>query len=362
MSSPRFVFSLLQNEQKGALIRTLTDLIMNTPLADLSRSVSNAESLVELTRPLLEMLRVLTGLESTYLTSIDLEAGEQHVQFSLNSGAMQIPEGLTVPWSDTLCKRALEDGTPICSDVDHRWDDSGAAKALGIKTYASAPIRTRGGVLVGTLCGAASASVELSDVAQSTLAMFSKLISQHIERELLLQQLQAANSELIVHALTDPLTGLPNRRAILDELDRMFARCAREHTSMLVGIVDLDNFKAINDTHGHQVGDLFLKEMSRRLSAAVRATDMVGRLGGDEFAVLGPCAQDGLDPTAAAMVLHERLAQASTGRFQLGDLALDYNGASNGVIAVPGTVCAETALRQADAVMYKNKHRRKQGL
>jgi diguanylate cyclase len=134
----------------------------------------------------------------------------------------------------------------------------------------------------------------------------------------------------------------------------------REHTSMLVGIVDLDNFKTINDTHGHQVGDLFLREISQRLSATVRATDMIGRLGGDEFAVLGPCPRDGMNPTAAAEILHARLAQATTGRFVLGDVALDYNGASNGVIAVQAAVGAEAALRHADDAMYKGKYLRKQ--
>ena len=119
---------------------------MITPLADLSRSVVEAGSLIELARPLLEMLRVSTGLESTYLTSIDLEAGEQHVQFALNGGAMQIPQGLTVPWGETLCKRALDEGTPFCDNVEVRWGDSTAAKALGIKpmrVHQSAPVVAR---------------------------------------------------------------------------------------------------------------------------------------------------------------------------------------------------------------------------
>src|SRR5579862_4412685 len=96
---------------------------MNASLAELSRSVTAANSLEELARPLLEMLHAATGLESTYLTSIDLAAGEQHIQFALNAGSMKVPEGLTVPWSDTLCKRALDEGTTFCSDVPGRWGD-----------------------------------------------------------------------------------------------------------------------------------------------------------------------------------------------------------------------------------------------
>ncbi|MDM0026076.1 GGDEF domain-containing protein [Variovorax saccharolyticus] len=331
----------------------------NPSLADLSRSVSGANSLEELARPLLEMLHVATGLESTYLTSIDLKAGEQQVQFTLNRGAMSIPEGLTVPWGDTLCKRALDEEKSFCNDVAESWGDSDAARALGIKTYASAPVRTSDGLLVGTLCAAGGRSVELGDWAQSTLNMFSKMVSQYIERELLLQQLKAANSELMIHALTDALTGLPNRRAILDELGRMLARCALDGIPLLVGLVDLDDFKAINDTRGHHRGDQFLQAIGHRLGGAVRAADMVGRMGGDEFAVLAPGPHEGIDPGEAANALRQRLAKATAGRYLLGDAALDYAGASVGVVALHGGVDAETALRQADAAMYADKRSRK---
>lgn len=335
---------------------------MNTSLADLSRSVTGANNLEELTRPLLEMLHLATGLESTYLTSIDHDADEQHVQFTLNRGSMKIPEGLTVPWSDTLCKRALDEGTPFCSDVAERWGDSQAAKALGIKTYASAPVRTSSGLVVGTLCAAGGKAVELGDWAQSTLNMFSKMVSQHIEREMLVQQLKAANSELRVHALTDALTGLPNRRAIVYELERVLARCARDGTPVLVALVDLDDFKTINDTHGHSLGDRFLQAIGDRLGAAVPATDVVGRIGGDEFAVLGPGPREGVDPGEAATTLRNRLAKATAGRYLLGDVELNYAGASVGVVALHAGVDAETALREADAAMYADKRSRKTGV
>ena len=332
---------------------------MSPSLAELSRSISVASSLEELARPLLAMLHEATGLESTYLTSIDQVAGEQHVQFALNGGAMQIPEGLTVPWNDTLCKRAIDEGKPICSNVAQSWGDSAAAKALGIKTYASAPIRTSDGLLVGTLCAAGGRTVELGDWAQSMLNMFSKMVSQHIEREMLLQQLKAANSELTIHALTDSLTGLPNRRAVLDELGRMLARCARDGTPVLVGLIDLDDFKTINDTRGHQQGDRFLRQISQRLAAAVRATDMVGRIGGDEFAVLGPGPKGGIEANEAAMILRCRLANATAGVYLLGEEEINYGGASVGVVALPAGIDSESALREADAAMYADKRSRK---
>ncbi|MOA24362.1 putative diguanylate cyclase YeaP [compost metagenome] len=69
---------------------------------------------------------------------------------------MQIPEGLSVPWEDTLCRRALEESQTFSNDVDLRWGDSDAARALQIQTYLSTPVRLTDGALYGTLCAASS--------------------------------------------------------------------------------------------------------------------------------------------------------------------------------------------------------------
>ena len=258
---------------------------MDPILAELSASLQAAKSVEQLTRPLLDMLGTVTGLESTYLTSIDPDADQQHVRYARNVGALQIPEGLSVPWSDTLCKRALDEGRMATSDVAACWPDSDAARQLGIQTYVSAPIRTDDGLLLGTLCGASARQQAVAPQAESILRLFSSVIANFIEREQLVAELRQANMQLMAYALTDPLTGLPNRRALYEELDRLRSRALRDGDSVLVGVVDLDGFKGINDTYGHQQGDVFLQEIARRLAMAVRTSDMVGRLGGDEFAV-----------------------------------------------------------------------------
>ena len=102
-------------------------------LAELSTTLPAAKSVEQLTRPLLDMLGAVTGLESTYLTSIDLKADLQHVRYARNVGQLQIPEGLSVPWDDTLCKRALDEGRMCTSDVAQCWPDSDAARQLGIR-------------------------------------------------------------------------------------------------------------------------------------------------------------------------------------------------------------------------------------
>ena len=116
-------------------------------IVQLADSITDAHSLEQLVRPLLALLESATGLESTYMTAIDEAAGLQHVLYARNSSSLQIPEGLSVPWGDTLCKRALEEDRSYSDDVAERWGDSGAARELGIATYASTPIHGPGGRL-----------------------------------------------------------------------------------------------------------------------------------------------------------------------------------------------------------------------
>ena len=341
-------------------------------LAELSSTLPAAKSVEQLTRPLLDMLGAVTGLESTYLTSIDLKADQQHIRYARNAGDLQIPEGLSVPWDDTLCKRALDEGRMCTSDVAQCWPDSDAARQLGIQTYVSAPVRSDDGFLFGTLCAASAQRHEIAPQAESVLRLFSSVIAGFLEREMLVEQLQAANVRLMSYALTDPLTGLPNRRALYEELDRLLARALREGSSVLVGVLDLDGFKGINDAHGHQTGDAFLHEVSRRIAATLRSTDMLGRLGGDEFVLIGPgpaisrkrsgpggpVQQEEADDAVRAM--EDRILAATMGRYKLGETTLAYEGASVGVVALdPAGLDAEAAVRLADTRMYEVKHARK---
>jgi len=346
--------------------------VLDPILAELSTTLPAAKSVEQLTRPLLDMLGAVTGLESTYLTAIDLKADLQHVRYARNVGQLQIPEGLSVPWDDTLCKRALDEGRMCTSDVSQCWPDSDAARQLGIQTYVSAPVRADDGALYGTLCAASARRHDISPQAEAVLKLFSSVIASFIEREMLVEQLHSANVQLMSYALTDTLTGLPNRRAVYEALDRLLARAVRENGSVLVGVIDLDGFKSINDTYGHQAGDLFLQEVSRRMAAALRGSDMLGRVGGDEFVLIGPGpaltgkrADEGgvsqqAEPDEAARAMEERVLAASMGRYRLGDATVAYEGASAGVVALdPAGLDAEAAVRLADTRMYEIKHARR---
>lgn len=339
---------------------------MDRTFSLLAKTVHQAEDLEQLARPLLEMLGSVTGMESTYLTTIDVANGVQHVEFALNASQLQIPEGLDVPWSDTLCKRALDEGRMHTDNVAECWADSEAARSLGIRTYVSSPVKTQDGRLLGTLCAASAKPHPLSPSSATTLQMFSRFIGMFIERELLVSQLTAANERLSALALTDSLTALPNRLAIMTDLTRLLAHARWDGSLVLVGVIDLDGFKGINDGHGHQAGDLFLQEVSRRMRQALRDSDVVGRLGGDEFVVLGPVHQSDASVSReehsrrAAQVLQQRLQAAMVGNYDLSGVMLDYAGASIGVVvADPALVNAQQAIHQADSEMYRVKQARK---
>ncbi|MDP9140082.1 MAG: sensor domain-containing diguanylate cyclase [Pseudomonadota bacterium] len=328
---------------------------MDEPLQRLVGAQAAPDSLENLTRPMLELLEEVTGLESTYLTTIDLGAGIQRILFSRNSQALNIPEGLAVPWGDTLCKRALEEGRAHTDDVAGCWGDSEAARALGINTYLSQPVRMQDGDLFGTLCAASANRVALDSGTINVLAKFAKLIAQQVERERALHQVQLTNTELSRHALADPLTGLANRRRMEQELRRMLAHTQRRSQPLMVAFVDLDGFKTINDRHGHDVGDQFLVHIARKLVAAVRAEDLVARTGGDEFVVLAQ--------GTSTEVLAKRLEDATAGHFSYDGCVIDYAGASVGVAQATDDECDSTdLLKRADAEMYAAKRARKSGL
>ncbi|ROO24750.1 hypothetical protein SAOR_14175 [Salinisphaera orenii MK-B5] len=112
---------------------------MDEVLEQLATAVES-DDLEALVRPFLSILERVSGLESTYMTRIDTDRGIQDILFARNSGDLTVAEGLTVPWGDTLCKRALEDDVTWATDVPTRWGDSAAAGELGLVTYVNEPV------------------------------------------------------------------------------------------------------------------------------------------------------------------------------------------------------------------------------
>ena len=152
-------------------------------------------------------------------------------------------------------------------------------------------------------------------------------------------------------ALHDPLTGLPNRALALDRLEYGLHRRRRDGTDIAVLVIDLDRFKLINDSLGHEAGDELLLELGPRLARAVRAEDTVARLGGDEFAVISP----GLDGVRDVITIAEKLAAAIARPFILPSGERFVTGSIGISVAMRGSDTPETMLRDADVAMYRAK-------
>ncbi|MFK8258504.1 sensor domain-containing diguanylate cyclase [Erwinia sp. AnSW2-5] len=325
----------------------------------ISTALGSEKTLEGFVRQLLEMLELVTEMESTYLTHIDADGIRQHVVYARNSKTMQIPEGLSVPWEDTLCKRALDEGRRFTCDVPAIWGDSEAAKALGITTYVSTPVMLGDGALYGTLCAASSQAQQLSERAEQMLNLFAELISQYIRKEQLLEELQEANAMLTAVSFTDELTGLPNRRAVFAHLPKLFAHARNTTHPLLMAFIDLDGFKQINDRYGHKTGDEFLQAIGERLKELAHEDDVLGRLGGDEFIIATLDVSDA--QTASVTAFKNRLSARLIGSYYLSGTKIDYAGASIGIIHVdPSVSTPDSALHDADAAMYEDKGRRKQ--
>jgi len=189
------------------------------------------------------------------------------------------------------------------------------------------------------------AQVALSRVEVNGVPFFTAVVRDVTEQHAMEEALKSA-------ALFDDLTGLPNRRMLLDQLHDAIGRAPREYGTLGLLFVDLDRFKLVNDALGHDVGDQVLLEAARRISATCRKRDLVARIGADEFVVL--CEE--ADSLEAISALAARIGQAL-------ETPLDIDGAEMFVSASIGVAewhPGETALdllRFADTAMYRAKAR-----
>ena len=158
-------------------------------------------------------------------------------------------------------------------------------------------------------------------------------------------------------ASVDTLTGLPNRRLVQDRLERAVLRAKRQQGRLAVMFMDLDGFKGVNDTYGHDVGDLLLREVARRLCTCVRASDTIGRFGGDEFAIV----LEDADLPEDAVRIGERIVAAFAAPFILNGHSV-RSTASIGVALYPQNGAdAMTLLKNADVAMYQAKRAGRNG-
>ena len=166
-------------------------------------------------------------------------------------------------------------------------------------------------------------------------------------------ELKQAQSELAHQAVHDPLTGLANRVLLVDRLTQALLRMERQPGKLALLFIDLDHFKVINDTHGHETGDHLLVEVGERLTAIARRLDTVARFGGDEFVLL--C--DKLSTDEDVRVIADRVVRSIGEPFFNDGIELNVTASVGVVVTADAYAGCENLVRDADAAMYQAKER-----
>ena len=232
----------------------------------------------------------------------------------------------------------LSSGTPLYNEIDADLDGIvlfARNKAVEFMNQARAQRDEAERIIYLVLFGGIAASF-----------LCSALVIRHVRNIV-------RSNELIMERMAhhDPLTGLPNRQLFNDRIGQALRQAERDRTSLALMYVDLDRFKPVNDTYGHEAGDQLLVHVSAGLLAAVRRRDTVARMGGDEFVILLLAPND----NAALRELAGKILRVVTSPFVFQGRALQV-GASVGIALYPAdSLDAETLLLYADKAMYRAK-------
>jgi len=258
--------------------------------------------------------------------------------------------GSSVAFANQLGEEVVTSGKPACSLEAQRSDAPTQGQNIGPRNWLAIPL-LMGDDVRGYLAVVSSGTHAFLAEDQQFLPLVVDRIS------LALENARRA-AELSRMAFHDPLTGLPNRTLLLDRVAHALARTRRTGRRAAVLFLDLDNFKVINDSLGHQAGDAFLIEVAQRLGSSVRDDDTVARLGGDEFTIL----LEDIGTEAEAIQTAERIAQALQVPILLDSRELRVTASIGIVVSNSGEhQSSEGFLRAADVAMYCAKAEGKAG-
>jgi diguanylate cyclase (GGDEF)-like protein/PAS domain S-box-containing protein len=229
-------------------------------------------------------------------------------------------DGTPYPSEECPIYAAFTTGTTHSRDDEVFWRKDGTSFPV---EYVSTPILIEDGEIVGAV-------VTFKDVT---------------ERKVLEEQLHH-------QAFHDPLSGLPNRALFMDRLEHALARANRRGGKVALLFIDLDNFKVINDSLGHEVGDQLLVAAAKRLKACLRLGDSAARLGGDEFTVL----VEEVDRVGDAVRVAERIAEILQPPFAINQHEVFSTSSIGIALSSPPHAQPADLLRHADLAMYRAKH------
>lgn len=263
------------------------------------------------------------------------------------------------PFGQSPTGTAIRENKPFwCQDflndpATTLWHASAARS--GFSASASLPLRKQG-VVVGAFTLYSGAVNSFDESARNLLAEIASDISFALDNFQLKLRHKRAAEEIEHLAFFDSLTGLPNRRLLHDRLQHVLSATGRHQFNGAVLFIDLDDFKTLNDTKGHSIGDLLLIEVAARLKTCVREGDTVSRLGGDEFVIiLEGLNEELLQATAQIEVICNKILTAVNQSFTLN--GFEYRCSTSIGISLfnDQEISEEELLKRADTAMYQAK-------
>lgn len=302
----------------------------------------------------------LTGAPVTFVSLVDADRDFYKSAYGLGEPLKTTRELM----GRTFCHYAVVSGEPVVIEDATQlpvFKDVPTVNSLGVRAYAGIPLKTATGEVLGSFCAVDFQAKKWTPLQIEVLSELAEASMREIRLRQALQEAESLNKQLLAQvqrvdelnraltelATTDPLTGLNNRRAFDDGLDRELATVGRRHTPLSLLVLDIDHFKKVNDTFGHNLGDRVLMAVAQVLNDCARVTDLVARVGGEEFALVLPHTN-----SEGACGVAERIRLAVAQAHWLDDMPITV---SIGVATLQGSEDAAGFFSRADAALYAAK-------
>jgi diguanylate cyclase (GGDEF)-like protein/PAS domain S-box-containing protein len=261
-----------------------------------------------------------------------------------------------IPGSPT--SYVVKTGRPLLADRQH-YEELVAARAITTPgsppvSWLGVPLEVGDKIIGVVVAQSRTASTVYTEKELEIMEFVSTQIAVAIERKRAQQALIESRESLRYLAHHDPLTMLPNRLLFYERLNHAIAQVRRYNRHMALLFVDLDNFKAVNDGYGHDVGDLVLQEVARRLQGCVREVDTVARIGGDEFTII--LAE--ITHPADAGIVAQKILRVLASPYHAKDGELTITASIGGSIFHGGDKEMDDIIKHADNAMYRAKRTR----
>ncbi len=333
------------SERRAAESERERRVAQQAAVAEIGALALRADGLDALLMAATERVAATLGAETAAI--LELRVSEHTFVVRAESGAGRSRAGEVVPDGSQALYTVGQSGPVIVGDyeTESRFERPVALGERGIRSAISVLIpgdQHPFGVL-GTASGAPRA---FDAVDASFLTAVAHTLAAAVRRN-------RSEDEMRHRALHDPLTGLPNRTLFFEHLTLALARTERLGTHLAVLFLDVDRFKALNDTLGHEAGDRLLTQIGGRIARTMRPSDTVARLGGDEFVVL--CEDLEGETEAAALVTH--LVAAFASPFESEGERHALNASVGVALSDANHRGGEALLRDADIAMYRSKER-----